>query len=102
MTSQTVVRPDATEYSPGVANYIQLVPPGDILEILAAQREELARLGGPLSDTQALVHHAPYTWSIKQVVGHMTDCERVFGYRAMRLARHDATPPPGLDEHTSV
>lgn len=99
MTSPTVDRPDATEYSPAVADYIRLVPAGDILEILSLQREELAKLVGPLNDAQALVHHPPYTWSIKQVVGHLTDCERIFGYRAMRLARHDSTPLASFDEN---
>jgi hypothetical protein len=75
------------------------VPEGDLLATLAAQSDELRRLVGGLSDAQALAHHAPYTWSTKQVVGHLLDCDRVFGYRALRLARADATPLPGFDEN---
>jgi hypothetical protein len=92
-------RPEPSEYSPGVADYIRLVPDGDLLVILANQAEELKRLVGGLTDEQALVHHAPYTWSTKQVVGHLADCERVFGYRAMRVARNDTTPLPAFDEN---
>jgi hypothetical protein len=99
MPNPTTGRPEASEFSPAVADYIGLVPQGDLIEILTAQSDELARLVRPLSDEQALVHHAPYTWSIKQVVGRLSDCERVFGYRAMRLARNDATALPGFDEN---
>ena len=69
------------------------------MAILSDQVEELTRLTGELSERQSLAHHPPYTWSIKQVVGHLTDCERVFGYRAMRIARNDATPLPSFDEN---
>ena len=102
MASPAVARPEATEYPAGVANYIQLVPAGDLVAILADQAIDLNGLLSDLSDAQALVHHAPYTWSIKQVIGHMADCERVFGYRAMRLARNDVTPLPGFDENAYV
>ena len=99
MTHSPPTPPHPTEYSPAVENYVRLVPAGDIVATLAVQPELLARHVGSLSDEQALVHHPPFTWSIKQVVGHMADCERVFGYRAMRLARQDATPLPGFDEN---
>lgn len=99
MPTSTIARPEPGEYSPGVEKYVQLVPAGNPLATLAAQAEQLTRLIGELSDAEALVRHAPYTWSIKQVVGHLTDCERVFGYRAMRLARNDATPLPSFDEN---
>jgi hypothetical protein len=75
------------------------VPEDEICAILADQSEELQALVNPLDDGQALVKHAPYTWTIKQAVGHLADCERVFGYRAMRLARNDVTPLPGFDEN---
>jgi hypothetical protein len=52
-----------------------------------------------VSESNASVCHPPYTWTIKQVVGHLTDSERVFGYRALRFARGDATPLPGFDEN---
>jgi hypothetical protein len=75
------------------------VPEGDVLDVLHQQLPEMTALLAPLDDAQSLIRHAPYTWTIKQVIGHMTDCERVFGYRALRLARHDVTPLPGFDEN---
>lgn len=94
----SIAPPPPAEYSETVAHYVQAVPAGDVFAICAAQLQQLSALVAGLIDEQALVHHPPYTWSIKQVVGHMTDCERVFGYRALRLARGDATPLPGFDE----
>ena len=58
----------------------------------------LAFLKG-VAESEASVCHSPYTWTIKQVVGHLTDAERVFGYRALRFARGDSTPLPGFDEN---
>jgi hypothetical protein len=54
------------------------------------------------SEEVANTRHPPYTWSIKEVVGHLTDTERVFGHRALRFARGDQTPLPGFDENNYV
>lgn len=99
MHHPALTRPEAGEYSSQMGNYVRLVPAGDVLSMLEVQRDQLNQLVGGLGDEQALALHAPYTWSIKQVNGHLTDCERVFGYRALRLARNDATPLPGFDEN---
>jgi DinB superfamily len=97
MTSNPT-RPGVGEYAPEFDAYIKLVPAGDLLEFLTQQLSRAQALFKPLSDTQSLAKHPPYTWTLKQVLGHITDCERVFGYRALRLARNDATPLPGFDE----
>jgi hypothetical protein len=99
MTDLDVSRPKPEEHSAEIANYISLVPDGRLYETLGLQADLIAQLTGGLSDDAALVRHAPYTWSVKQVVGHLIDCERIFGYRTLRLARNDATPLPGFDEN---
>jgi hypothetical protein len=76
------------------------VPEDDILPVLEAQLEDVLALLRGVSEEQANTRHPPYTWSIKEVVGHLTDSERVFGYRALRFARGDATPLPGFDENS--
>ena len=95
-----MARPDPSEYVAHYESYVSLVPEEDILE---AMRSELGRtvdfLTG-VSDREASICHPPYTWTAKQVVGHLTDCERIFGYRALRIARGDSTPLPGFDENT--
>lgn len=98
MPDSTTSRPVPDEYAPPFEKYIRLVPAGDIWEILQAQFIEVRGLLGDVSDQNSLVHHPPYTWSIRQVLGHITDCERVFGYRALRIARGDATPLASFDE----
>ena len=95
-----MARPDSTEYAPHYAKYIAHVSEDDIAGAMkSTAASTLAFLTGvPESATGIL--HPPYTWTIKQVVGHLTDCERVFGYRALRFARGDSTPLPGFDENT--
>jgi hypothetical protein len=99
LAAPALTRPASAEYPANVANYIDLVPAGDLIAILSDQADTLTLLVAHLSDAEALVHHAPYTWSIKEVLGHLADCERVFGYRLMRVARNDTTPLPGFDEN---
>ena len=94
-----MARPDPTEYAPYYEKYVALVSENDILKAMKSAAETgLAFLAG-VSESDASVCHPPYTWTIKQVVGHLTDSERVFGYRALRFARGDSTPLPGFDEN---
>src|SRR5271165_1796043 len=92
-------RPDPSEYAHAYEKYISLVAEDDIRKAMRSSSETgLAFLAG-VSESEASVCHSPYTWTIKQVVGHLTDCERVFGYRALRFARGDSTPLAGFDEN---
>jgi hypothetical protein len=77
---------------------VKRVPDGDILEMLEAQRREMGQLLAGMSEAVALRRYAAGKWSVKEVIGHLMDCERVFGYRALRFARGDETPLPGFDE----
>jgi hypothetical protein len=91
-------RPASSEYAPDCAPYVALVPEDDVVKTLEDQLAELLALLGPVPEAVGNVRHAPYTWSVKQVVGHLIDSERVFVYRTMRFARGDDTPLPGFDE----
>ena len=102
MTTATIPRPDATEYAPYYGTYVGKVPDGDLLELLERQRRETQNLLAGLSDTQALHRYAPGKWSMKEVVGHLMDSERVFCYRALRFARADEKPLQGFDEKAWV
>jgi hypothetical protein len=92
-------RPDATEYADYYGKYIALVPEDDVVAALENQLERTRSLLRGVPEDESLVRHAPYTWSTREVVGHLIDCERVFGYRALRIARGDATALPGFDEN---
>ena len=92
-------RPDPSEYAPYYEKYIALVPETDALKAMKSAAETEVGFLSNVSESNAAVCHPPYTWTIKQVVGHLTDSERVFGYRALRFARGDSTPLPGFDEN---
>ena len=95
-------RPGPDEYDPYYERYIGRVPSGAVLERLAWQQEEVAAAFGSLDEPTAQHRYAPGKWSVKEVLGHLTDAERVFTYRALRFARADATPLPGFDENAYV
>ena len=102
MTTATIARPEETEYAPYYGKYIALVPDGDLIDVLAGQIEDTARLVGGVAERDAGYRYADGKWSIKEVLGHLADAERVFAYRALRFARGDATPLPGFDENAFV
>ncbi|MGO9269951.1 MAG: DinB family protein [Terriglobia bacterium] len=95
-------RPEATEYAPYYGKYISLVPDGDILALLEEQLRGTTALLSSVSEEQAEYRYAPEKWTVKQVVGHLTDTERIFAYRALRISRNDATPIEGFEQDDYV
>jgi hypothetical protein len=95
-------RPQSTEYGPYYANYVALAPDEDVLAALEKQLDDTLTLLRGLPEATGNTRHPPYTWSVKQVVGHLTDAERVFGHRAFRFSRNDPTPLPSFDENPYV
>src|SRR5213082_499152 len=77
-------------------------PDGDLLRTLQDQARDTQALLAGLSEAKALHRYAPGKWSIKEVIGHVTDSERVFSYRALRFARADTIALPGFDENAWV
>ena len=102
MANPTLSRPGPNEYAPAFESYIKLVPECDILERLDQQIEGTLDLLRDVSESEAETRHAPYTWSTKQVIGHLIDSERIFGTRALRFSRQDPTELPGFDENHYV
>lgn len=99
MTTEALPRPGTDEYSPFYAGYINGVPEGDLLETLTHQLDEILVLCGSIGEPQGDHAYAPGKWTIKEVIGHLNDVERIFAYRALRIARGDTTPLPGFDEN---
>jgi len=92
-------RPQPGEYAPYYERYISKLPGNDILAILDQQRREMLLLLSSRSEADGDLRYAPGKWSVREVIGHICDCERVFAYRALSIARGDETPLPGFDEN---
>ncbi|MFN2566633.1 MAG: DinB family protein [Gemmatimonadaceae bacterium] len=101
-TAAPIARPQSTEYAPYYDRYISLVPDGDLVELLRNQIGETLALLRSIPEERASDRYAPGKWSVKEVVGHLADVERIMTYRMLRIARGDATPLPGFDENAYV
>ena len=95
-------RPLHNEFTPFQAAYIDKVKGDDIAVILEDQKQEISRIFSALSDEAALFAYKEDKWTLKEVLGHLTDVERIMSYRALRIARKDKTPLPGFDENEYV
>lgn len=102
MPLEVLSRPEATEYAAFYAPYLARVPEADALPALEGQLAELIPLLESISEARAGHRYAPEKWSIRQLVGHLSDAERVFAYRILRFSRGDETPLPGFDENHFV
>lgn len=95
-------RPSPQEHAPYYGAYIARVPDGEIIATLASQAGETLALVRGLPEALGGKRYAEGKWSIREVMGHVIDAERVFAYRAMRFARNDETELPGFDENRFV
>lgn len=95
--------PNSNEYAEFYAGYVQrATSKGDVLAALPNQIDKIQAALGNLSDEQALFRDAPNEWTIKEVMGHLNDVERVFSYRLLRVSRNDSTPIPGFEQNDYV
>jgi hypothetical protein len=103
MSNLILGRPDTSEYPSYAAAYVNLVVGDQILPILAAQLEEITALLKSVDDRRASeFSYAPGKWTIKQILGHVIDSERIFSYRAHHVARNDAGVLPGFEQDDYV
>jgi hypothetical protein len=98
-----VERPGPDEYDPAFAGYVARLEDGE--SVVAVLSDQIDGLSGPfdgIPQTRGDYRYAPGKWSIKEVIGHLSDTERVFAYRALRIGRGDATALPGFDDQSYV
>jgi DinB superfamily len=95
-------RPQPGEYASYYEKYISLVSSDDILGTLEAQRLQMAQLLAGRSERDGNFRYAPDKWTVKEVIGHVSDCERMFAYRALRISRGDRTPMEGFEQDDYV
>ncbi len=102
MTTQ-VQFPTAEEYAQPYTDYVQRgISRKDVIAALPMQIDEIRTALGHLTDEQARFKFGPAEWSIKEVIGHLSDAERIFSYRLLRISRNDQTPLPGFEQEDYV
>jgi len=100
---ENITPPSTEEYNEFYSGYVQRATAREnILGTLQKQIDEIRSALGSLTDKQALFRDAPKEWSIKEVMGHLNDVERVFSYRLLRVSRNDQTPLPGFEQDDYV
>ena len=93
------MRPQEGDYNPFYQGYIDRVTHLDVLDALAFAHEQTLKTLGSIPEEKGSFRYAEGKWSIKEVIGHIIDCERIMAYRALRFARADETPLEGFDEN---
>lgn len=96
------MRPNSNEFAPFYAGYVNQVPDEDIFDFLKHQGESFVQYLYGIPAVQAAYAYAPGKWTLAEVVGHINDAERVFAYRAMRIARGETIDLPGFAENDYV
>lgn len=102
MPLMITARPDTGENAAYYQRYIDAVPAGDLIQVLATQSRDLETLLRPLTDAEGAHRYAPGKWSVRQVIGHLIDTERVFAFRAVFMAHSDPARLPGFDQDVWV
>jgi hypothetical protein len=98
----TAIRPTQNEYDSYYHRYISLVPDEDVLIALDQQLSETLILLRSLSEQHGTFRYEPGKWSVKEILGHLIDTERIMSYRALCIARADRTPLPGFEQNDYV
>lgn len=99
MSAVRSVRPEPSEYAEWYKGYVARVPEGDIVSSLRDGQDRMKETLGTLPESIGERRYAEGKWTVRTVIGHMIDAERIFSYRALRIARGDATPLPSFDEN---
>ena len=95
-------RPAPGEFAPYYARYVDAVPDGDVLETIETHLDAWVELLDRFGEARAGHRYAPGKWSVKEVIGHLADAERIFVYRALCAARGESGPLPAFDENAYV
>lgn len=91
-------RPEPNEYDRYYEGYVSLVPETDIIGAMSEQIDEIEKIFVEIKEEKSLHAYAPGKWTIKELLGHLIDGERIFAYRALRISRGDQTPIEGFEQ----
>ena len=95
-------RPEKTEYAEYYETYVSLVEETDVILAMEKQLKDLADIFSQIPEEKGIYAYAEDKWTIKELLGHLIDGERVFAYRAFRFSRADKTPLPGFDQNPYI
>ncbi len=96
------MRPSKGDYGDYYQKYIDLIPGDDIFRVLVEQNVESQNVLNSFSESKGNHSYAEGKWTVKEVIGHMMDVERIFAYRALCIARGDFNPLPSMDQDVYV
>jgi hypothetical protein len=96
------MRPAETDYAAPYEGYVSLVPEEDVLAALEQQSSDTQKILASIDEAKAAFRYADGKWSVKEVLGHLVDAERIMGYRALAIARGEAQSLPGFEEQDYV
>ncbi len=100
---QSIPKPQPGEYAPYAIMYIDLLPDdGHVLHYMQANLQAVQDLVEQFSEAELTMPHAPGEWTIKEILVHIIDDERIYAYRALRFARNDPTELPGFEQEDYV
>lgn len=102
MTADISTRPDSSEYATHFERYVSLVPEAGVMDVMEKQLDEVVKVFRAVARERESYRYAPGKWSVRQLAGHVTDAERVFGYRVLCVARGEKANLPSFDENAYV
>jgi len=102
MNTALALAPDASEYNAYYGRYVSLVKTDNIVATLRNQIEHTLAILKRIDEAKADYSYAPGKWTVKEMLGHMSDTERIFTYRAVRISRNDKTPIEGFEQDDYV
>jgi uncharacterized damage-inducible protein DinB len=96
-------KPNQDEYSSFYSGYINSLPETNVLQLIADQKTELGSIANKIDEEKSKYRYAEDKWSIRELIGHLIDCERIFSYRLLRFSRGDSQNElPGFDENAYI
>jgi hypothetical protein len=93
-----ISKPDLSEHAPHFSKYIDMIGEENVITFLAEQKNDLIKLIKSISEEKGNYKYAPEKWTIKEVIGHIIDSDRVYGFRALYFARGGTSALPGYDQ----
>lgn len=98
MQNTIISKPDPSEHAPHFGKYVDMVGEDNVIKFLTEQKNDLVELIKSLSEEKGNYTYAPEKWTIKEVIGHIIDSDRVYGFRALYFARSGTVALPGYDQ----